>query len=89
MHSYPVADRENFPRQNLTETTTELVLREVLQTEGFRFNSWQLDKFSLFSVFTKFFWPLLKKFLVLKEPTLSPLQFVCCRCHWAWPPEDV
>ena len=54
MHSYPVAGRENFPRQNLTETIAEPVLREkkierlinllkrsqVLQTEGSRFNSW-------------------------------------------------
>ena len=28
MHSYPVAGRENFPRQNLTETIAEPVLRE-------------------------------------------------------------
>ena len=28
MHSYPVAGRENFPRQNLTETIAETVLRE-------------------------------------------------------------
>ena len=55
MHSYPVAGRENFPHQILTETIAEPVLREkknrttvinspkwseVLQTEGFRFNSW-------------------------------------------------
>ena len=52
MHSYPVAARENFPRQNLTETIAEPVLREkknwttvinlpkwseVLQTEGLAF----------------------------------------------------
>ena len=33
-----------------------------------------------------------KKVLSVKEPTyknLSPLRFVYCRCHWAWPPEDV
>ena len=55
MHSYPVAGRENFPRQNSIETIAESVLRdkknwtpvinllkwsEVLQTEGFSFNSW-------------------------------------------------
>ena len=28
MHSYPVAGREIFPRQNLTETIAERVLRE-------------------------------------------------------------
>ena len=28
IHSYPVTGRENFPRQNLTETTAEPVLRE-------------------------------------------------------------
>ena len=28
MHSYPVAGREDFPRQNLTETIAEPVLRE-------------------------------------------------------------
>ena len=28
MHSYPVAGRENFPRQNLTETIAKPVLRE-------------------------------------------------------------
>ena len=46
-----------------------------MRTEGFRFNSWYLDKFSLFSEFTKFFWP-------SKEPTcesLSPLRFVTIR----------
>ena len=54
MHSFLVAGRENFPRQTLSEITAEPVLceknwttminllkwSEVLQTEGFRFNSW-------------------------------------------------
>ena len=28
MHSYPVAGRENFPRQNLIDTISESVSRE-------------------------------------------------------------
>ena len=31
MHSYPVASRKNFPRQNLTETIAEPVLRKKME----------------------------------------------------------
>ena len=31
MHSYPVAGRENFPRQNSIETIAESVLRDKIK----------------------------------------------------------
>ena len=31
MHSYPVAGRKNFPRQNLIETIAEPVLRKKME----------------------------------------------------------
>ena len=85
MHSYPVTageiSRAKFylkplqkpvsgKKYSWTIVRNMLKWSEILQREGFCFNSW---KFSVFSKFTTFFLPSLKKFFVLKEPTCESL----------------